>query len=81
MTLRTAAFSDIGLVRPENEDSLLCDDALRLYAVADGIGGLPAGAQASRAAVDTLAGWFHRHPPPVLGRLSGLPRGGEPGGA
>ena len=63
MTLRTAALSDIGLVRPENEDSILRDDSHQLYAVADGIGGLPAGAQASRATVDTLDAWFRRRQP------------------
>ncbi len=48
------AQSDIGRVRPENEDSYLCNDTLGIYAVADGIGGLPAGAQASMLAVTTL---------------------------
>lgn len=62
MTLRTAALTDIGLIRPENEDSILRDDPQGLYAVADGIGGLPAGAQASRAAVDTLDAWVRRSP-------------------
>ena len=52
--LRTAALTDIGRVREENEDRFLCDDVLRLYAVADGIGGLPAGAQAAQLAVDAL---------------------------
>ncbi|MFI5337366.1 MAG: PP2C family protein-serine/threonine phosphatase [Opitutales bacterium] len=63
MTLHSAALTDIGLVRPENEDSILRDDPERLYAVADGIGGLPSGAQASRAAVDTLDAWIRRRPP------------------
>ena len=63
MTLRTAALTDIGLLRSENEDSLLCDDALQLYAVADGLGGLPAGAEASRATVTGLAAWFRQNQP------------------
>jgi protein phosphatase len=54
MRLRTFGHTDIGRVRPENEDSFLCDDGLRLYAVADGIGGLPAGKQASELAVRAL---------------------------
>ena len=44
MRIRTAALTDIGKVREENEDRFLCDDELRLYAVADGIGGLAGGA-------------------------------------
>ena len=58
MTLRSYALTDIGRVRPENEDSFLCDDKLRLYGVADGIGGLPGGAQASKTAVFALNAWF-----------------------
>jgi protein phosphatase len=54
MNLRSFAQTDVGRVRPENEDSLLCNDALRLYAVADGIGGLPSGGQASQMAIAVL---------------------------
>jgi serine/threonine protein phosphatase PrpC len=54
MKFRSFAHSDIGRVRSENEDSYLCNDTLGLYAVADGIGGLPSGAQASQLAVTTL---------------------------
>lgn len=54
MQLTTAAQTDIGLVRHENEDRYVCADDLGLYAVADGIGGLPAGAEAAQAAVDAL---------------------------
>lgn len=64
MNLRTFALTDIGHVRPENEDSYLCDDARRVYAVADGIGGLPGGAQASHTAIVTLAEWFARQTRP-----------------
>lgn len=54
MKFRSFAHTDIGRVRPENEDSYLCNDALGIYAVADGIGGLPSGGQASQLAVTTL---------------------------
>ncbi|MGA3007715.1 MAG: protein phosphatase 2C domain-containing protein [Opitutaceae bacterium] len=54
MHLRTAALSDIGKVRHENEDSYLCDEAGGLFAVADGVGGLPGGAEASQLAVNTV---------------------------
>src|SRR5450756_2292383 len=33
-------------------------DTLHIYGVADGIGGLPGGAQASKTAVYTLTDWF-----------------------
>ena len=54
MLLTSAAQTDIGLVRSENEDRLLCADDLHLYAVADGIGGLPGGAEAAQAAISAL---------------------------
>ena len=54
MLLRSFAQSDVGRIRPENEDSFLCDDTSSLYAVADGIGGLPSGGQASQLAIATL---------------------------
>jgi protein phosphatase len=55
MKLLSSSFTDIGQVRSENEDSLLCDDEHQLYAVADGIGGLPGGAEASQQAIATLS--------------------------
>ena len=61
MKLRAFAVTDIGSVRSENEDSLLCSEKLGVFAVADGIGGLPGGAQASRAALDFFANWFLQH--------------------
>jgi protein phosphatase len=54
MRIRTAALSDIGKVREENEDRFLCDDDLQLYAVADGIGGLAGGGQAAEEAIAQL---------------------------
>jgi protein phosphatase len=62
MNLRSSALTDIGRVRPENEDSYLSNDALRLYAVADGIGGLPSGAQASQLAIAALDKFFQKAP-------------------
>ena len=62
MNLRSFALTDIGRVRPENEDSFLSDDVLQLYAVADGIGGLPSGAQASQLAIAVLGKMFHELP-------------------
>lgn len=62
MTLRSFALTDIGRVRPENEDSYLHDDSRHFYAVADGIGGLPGGAQASQKAIQVLEEWLARQP-------------------
>lgn len=55
MRIRSAALTDIGKVREENEDRFLRDDELRLYAVADGIGGLAGGGQAAEEAIMQLA--------------------------
>ncbi|HEX9020461.1 MAG TPA: Stp1/IreP family PP2C-type Ser/Thr phosphatase [Nitrospirota bacterium] len=60
--------SDAGKKRANNEDACLVDDAIGLYAVADGIGGSEGGEVASRLAVETLAS-------AVPGMLAGLPRG------
>jgi protein phosphatase len=62
MRLHTAALTDIGHVREENEDRFLRDDALQLYAVADGIGGLAGGGQAAETAIGQLAA-LARTPP------------------
>lgn len=62
MKLRSFALTDIGRVRPENEDSFLNNEAQHLYAVADGIGGLPAGAQASQMAIGALEKLFQKVP-------------------
>ncbi len=56
-TFRAAALTDIGRVRRHNEDRLLCDPRLALFGVADGVGGLPGGAEAAELAVNhVLAG-------------------------
>jgi protein phosphatase len=62
MKLRSSALTDVGRVRPENEDSYVCNDTHRLYGVADGIGGLPSGAQASQLAIATLEKIVLHHP-------------------
>lgn len=53
MSLRAAMVSDLGLLRPNNEDAAFAGE--RIIAVADGIGGGPAGEVASRIAVRALA--------------------------
>jgi len=60
----SAAVSDRG-DRHDNQDSLLLEDELGLYAVADGVGGHQAGDVASALAVqvlrDIIAHWRHDH--------------------
>jgi protein phosphatase len=53
LIMRTAVLSDLGLRRTNNEDAAYA--GRRLLAVADGMGGLPAGELASELAIRTLA--------------------------
>lgn len=55
-TLRAAALTDIGRVRRRNEDRIVLDEETRLFGVADGIGGLPGGAEAAQLAVEAVKG-------------------------
>ena len=52
--LACAALSDVGSVRPYNEDRWRADDYAALYVVADGMGGYNAGEIAADLAVETV---------------------------
>ena len=54
MDIAARGQTDVGQKRDHNEDSLLVDDDLRLFIVADGMGGHAGGGTASRIAVDTI---------------------------
>src|SRR5476651_2019940 len=61
--LRTAALSDIGHLRSHNEDRYLQNDALNVFGVADGVGGLPGGEEAAQFAVDEITRAVQKLPP------------------
>jgi serine/threonine protein phosphatase PrpC len=57
MNFSAAGDTHVGLVRKKNEDSFFCDDDGCIYAVADGLGGLPFGDLASKAVVQYIELW------------------------
>src|SRR5262249_1428756 len=52
--IRSAALSDVGHLRSQNEDRYVQDDVAAVYGIADGVGGLPGGEQAAQMAVDEV---------------------------
>ncbi len=68
MHIRLAGLTDPGLVRPTNEDAYLIDEAHQVYAVADGLGGLPGGAETSARIVQLLQKTFE-----TIGSLNARP--------
>ncbi len=62
LSLRAAAHTDIGRVRRENEDRFLFDEKAMLFGVADGVGGLPGGAEAAQLAIEEIASALHAIP-------------------
>ncbi len=53
--------SDVGMVRAKNEDSMLIDEDLGLYIVADGMGGHVGGKMASSLAVKRIPEYLKEH--------------------
>lgn len=54
----SAGLSDVGRKRKENQDCFCVEDKLRLYVVADGMGGHQAGEVAGRMVVDSMRNYF-----------------------
>ncbi len=70
--LRAAALSDLGRLRSENQDRCLCDEGLGLYGIADGVGGLPHGAEAAEIAMQAVAGELHAMRPGAPPNLAAI---------
>jgi serine/threonine protein phosphatase PrpC len=58
-SLRAAALTDIGRVRQKNEDRYIFSPEDMLFGVADGVGGLPNGAEAAQQTVEEIGQLVH----------------------
>lgn len=54
LSIKSYGQTDVGLVRQRNEDTFGIDEYRKIYAVADGLGGLPGGDIASETAIQIL---------------------------
>jgi serine/threonine protein phosphatase PrpC len=61
MKISAYGHSDVGFLRDTNEDSFLVQEEKGIFAVADGVGGLPFGSLASLLAVQNFDALIHDH--------------------
>jgi serine/threonine protein phosphatase PrpC len=79
LVLRAAGHTDVGRLRPTNEDTVLVSEELGLYLVADGAGGHRSGEVASALAARSIKNYFgatvrKTHDQPEFDRF-GIPSG------
>jgi len=60
VVVESSGLTDVGMKRKGNEDALLFDDNMRLYVVADGMGGHQAGEVASSLVIKTMNDYMKR---------------------
>lgn len=60
VVIESAGITDVGQKRKGNEDALYLNDDIKLYIVADGMGGHQAGEVASSLAVDAMQGYMSK---------------------
>ncbi|MDX1411597.1 MAG: Stp1/IreP family PP2C-type Ser/Thr phosphatase [Nitrospirales bacterium] len=65
MTWKGKGLTHIGKVRQLNQDAFGIYDHLRLWLIADGMGGHPGGEIASQLAIENMAAYFEKHQPPL----------------
>lgn len=61
IVVESAGITDLGLKRKGNEDSMFLDDQMKLYVVADGMGGHQAGEVASSLVVETIKDYMSQY--------------------
>ncbi|MBW1814997.1 MAG: serine/threonine-protein phosphatase [Deltaproteobacteria bacterium] len=61
VVIESSGITDVGIKRANNEDALFLDDKMKLYLVADGMGGHQAGEIASHLVVETIIDYMNNY--------------------